>query len=296
VAAEAFLEHLRAQRYGSSAIVRAQRVLPRFFAYLEEEGIKELRGVRLGHIQGFAARLADTTTRLGAPLSPATCQHYLGSVCRFFAFLEQSGAILANPTRGLEMPKLRRLPRQVLSREQAKRLVESPSPVTKLGQRDRAVLEVFYGTGLRAGEVERLDVADVDLAEGRVLVRDGKGRKDRVVPVTGRAAATLDLYLREVRPLLLGYPPNRALFLSLAGKRLDRHALAYLFRKYGAGLKVSPHRLRHACATHLLEGGADIRHIQALLGHKDLETTERYTQVAITELRAALERAHPRSR
>jgi integrase/recombinase XerD len=194
------------------------------------------------------------------------------------------------------MPKLNRLPRQVLSRAQAQRLVEAPSAVTKLGQRDRAVLELFYGTGLRAGEVERLDVADVDLAQGRILVRDGKGRKDRVVPVAGRAAAALDLYLRQVRPLLLADPPNQALFLTLDGKRLDRHALAYLFRKYGAELVVSPHRLRHACATHLLEGGADIRHIQALLGHKDIETTERYTRVALGDLRAVLERAHPRGR
>lgn len=296
--AAAFLEHLQVQRFSASARARAERVLPRFFTYLEQTGVRDLREVSVRHVQGFAVHLAGSTTGQGAALSAATCVHYLGAVRGFFGFLVKTGALLSDPSSGLEMPKARRLPQQVLNPAQAQRLVETPSPLTKLGQRDRAVLEVFYGTALRAGEMERLDVADIDLGEGRILVRDGKGRKDRVVPVTGRAAAALDLYLREVRPLLLGYPPERALFLTLEGKRLDRHALAYLFRKHGkeAGLKVSPHRLRHACATHLLEGGADIRHIQALLGHKDLETTERYTQVAIADLRAVLDRAHPRGR
>jgi integrase/recombinase XerD len=164
--------------------------------------------------------------------------------------------------------------------------------------RDRAILETLYGTGIRRSECVRLDVKDLDLAEGLLLVRNGKGRKDRLVPVPGRAAAALDEYLRGCRPRLLQDLREEALFLSLRGRRLEVTGLRGLVGRHaraaGIGRPVSVHALRHAYATHLLRGGADVRHIQELLGHAQLETTALYTRVVTSDLREAIGRAHPR--
>jgi len=177
--------------------------------------------------------------------------------------------------------------------------VAHPSPFTLRGKRNRAILELLYGTGIRVSECERLDVRDLDLAQGHVFIRDGKGRKDRVVPVVGRALEALDRYLREARPELLRDPREAALFLTRRGTRVSVKNIQYLVRMNAraAGLTgVTPHGLRHGCATHLLQGGADVRHVQHLLGHKSLDTTAIYTHVAPQDLAQAIAKAHPRER
>jgi len=198
------------------------------------------------------------------------------------------------------IPTASPLPRVGVSEGQAARLMEAPPQETNTGKRDRAILETLYGMGLRRGECARLDVADVDLAAGTLLVRDGKGRKDRMVPVPGRAAAALSVYLRDVRRQLVVNPHEPALFLTAWwGKRLSEVSLSFLLRRHAqvAGIaNVHPHALRHACATHLLRGGADVRHVQAILGHKKLQTTSLYTRVVIEDLRQVVSRAHPRER
>jgi len=175
---------------------------------------------------------------------------------------------LRNPAAGLALPKLKRLPRGVLSEAQARRLMSAPDQWTPWGIRDRAILETLYGTGIRLQECLRLQLPDLDLAQGLLLIRNGKGRKDRVVPVPARAAAALDLYLRDGRPRLLRDSRVRELFLSFRGRGLSPSALSVAMRAYArrAGIAgpVSPHTLRHTCATHLLQGGADIRHVQVL--------------------------------
>jgi integrase/recombinase XerD len=218
----------------------------------------------------------------------------------FFAFLERRGLLLRSPAADLVIPCASPLPRAAVSESEAARLMEQPRSDTKAGQRDRAVLETLYGMGLRRGECARLDVADLDLAAGTLLVRDGKGRKDRMVPVSGRAAAALAGYLSDVRPRLVVDPHEGALFLTAWwGHRLSQMSIAYLLRRHAqaAGIaKVHPHALRHACATHLLKGGADVRHVQAILGHKKLVTTGLYTRVVIEDLRQIVAHAHPRER
>jgi site-specific recombinase XerD len=161
--------------------------------------------------------------------------------------------------------------------------------------RDRAILETLYGTGVRIGEAVRTDLQDLDLGQGVLLVRNGKGKKDRVVPISGRAAAALERYM-AVR-LDLQKRPDMALFLSRYGSRLSIVGLRAAVQRHGRaiGLQLGPHSLRHACATHLLQGGADIRHVQELLGHRSLMTTALYTKVAIKDLRAVLARSHPRA-
>jgi integrase/recombinase XerD len=178
--------------------------------------------------------------------------------------------------------------------------MEGPRSDTDAGQRDRAILETLYGLCLRRGECARLDLSYVDLSAGTLLVRDGKGRKDRLLPVPGRAAAALGVYLRDVRPRLVRNPREGALFLTAWwGKRLSEVSLSFLLRRHAAAVGISrihPHVLRHACATHLLRGGADIRHVQAILGHKKLETTGLYTRVVVEDLRQVFLRSHPRER
>jgi integrase/recombinase XerD len=221
----------------------------------------------------------------------------LAVVKAFCGFLERTRRMLEDPARGVLLPVRRRLPRAISERD-ARRLMSVPDPWTVFGRRDRAFLELLYGTGLRMSECVRLDLMDVDLAQGLLLVRNGKGRKDRLLPIPGRAREALELYLQESRPELVQAFHEPAVFLSRYGWRLSGVALRLLVRTHGRaiGVKVSCHVLRHSCATHLLAGGADVREIQRLLGHKDLTTTALYTKVDTASLAAMLRRSHPRER
>ncbi len=214
---------------------------------------------------------------------------------RYFSFLASHAYLLRDPAAAIRLPKVRRLPRGVLTERQARRLMAAPFAGSRIGKRDRAILELLYGTGIRLGEAARADVSDLDLRERLLLVRSGKGKKDRVVPVAGRAAVALDAYLIEARAEL-AKRMDAALFLSRHGGRLSIVGLRAVVQRHGRaiGVDVSPHALRHTCATHLLRGGADIRHVQELLGHRSLVTTALYTRVAIGDLRQVLARAHPR--
>lgn len=276
----------------------AKRVLSVFLPWLRKRGL-DPRAVSEGDIVSFLAWLKTTTNRRGRPFSDEQRHKWLCVLKGVFRFLEAKHLMLRNPAAGVVLPRIERLPPPVLNEAQARRLIETPAE-TKIGLRGRAILELLYGTGLRLGECVRLDLADVSLLEGRLLVRSGKGRKDRVVPLVGRAAAALDLYLRDVRPQLAESPREEALFLSRDGDRLSCSALQMRLREYGktAGLRTTlrPHVLRHTCATHLLRGGADIRYVQRLLGHQDLRTTAIYTRVTVDDLREVIARAHPRER
>ena len=294
------VEDLRARRWSDTAQQRAQHVLPRLFLHLREEGVRDPRAVTEEHILRFARRLATEGIDGARLFALHTQAAYLGAVKRFFVFLLKRDLVLVDPSRDVPLPKMERLPRMVLTEAQARRLMAAPFPGSVVGLRDRAVLETLYGTALRAGECRRLDLSDLDLGQGTILVRDGKGRKDRVVPVAGRGVLALDTYLRDARPELAKNPREGALFLTRFGTRVSRTMLDLIVRKHGqaAGIprRISSHLLRHSCATHLLKGGADVRHVQELLGHKSLQSTQLYTRVGVEDLRAVLARAHPRER
>jgi integrase/recombinase XerD len=294
------VEDLRARRWSPTAQHRAQHILPRLFLHLREEGIRDPRGVSEEHLLRFTRKLATDRPDGAKTLALHTQAAYLGAVKRFFAFLAKRDIILVDPSREIPLPKMDKLPRMVLTETQARRLMAAPFPGSAVGLRDRAALETLYGTAIRAGECRRLDLADLDLGQGTLLIRDGKGRKDRMVPIAGRALLALDVYLREARPELSKNPREGALFLTRFGTRLGRTMLDIIVWKHGkaAGIprRISSHVLRHSCATHLLKGGADVRHVQELLGHKSLQSTQLYTRVGVEDLRAVLARAHPRER
>jgi len=297
----AYLEELRG-RGGTSLHDRARYVLPRLVGHLKGQGVSDVRAVREEHLTAFARHLA-TVPKLHRPhgtLSTGAQSCYLDAVRRFFAWLTKRGVLLEDPSHDLPAPNVERLPRRVLSEAEARRLMNAPSRWDVHGQRDRAVLEVLYGCGLRRAECLRLDLADVDLGQELVLVRNGKGKKDRMVPLTGQAASALDLYLRESRPELTKDARERALFLSKYGRRMGPTCLGLVLVKHAraVGIKgaIFPHVLRHTYATHLLKGKAGIRHVQELLGHQSLQSTVVYTRVGVEDLREVLQRAHPRER
>lgn len=297
---EAYLERLRSLRYSPATLRSVRSALPVFLSHIERQRVRDVRAVSERHVMSYAHFLATATTHRGRFLDRSSRRAMLSRVRGFFAFLLSENAVLRDPTTQVPLPQVQRLPRPVLSEAQARRLMAAPHPWTSTGKRDRALLETLYGSGLRAGECRRLDLSDLDLAQMTLLVRDGKGRKDRVVPLTARAALTLGVYLADVRPELVQDAREPALFLSKYGRRLSQTQLQTIVVAHAkaAGIpeRVTPHALRHACATHLLEGGADVRHVQEILGHRRLETTALYTQVQVKSLARVIERSHPRER
>lgn len=297
----AFVLELRSRWYSKAMVKHAKLMLGRFFTYLRRKRIRDLRVVDEAVVFAYARELAETkSAATGERYSPSTRRTHLYLVQRLFRFLLRAGVVLRDPTLNLPMPATKSLPRAVLSKANARRLIGTPDPATPRGKRDRAVLELLYGTAIRVGECERLDVDDVDLAKDLVMVRSGKGRKDRIVPIVGRATEAVDLYLRESRPLLMKDPREPALFLNRSGGRMNVKRIQDLVRlnarAAGLEIRVTPHTLRHGCATHLLEGGADVRHVQTLLGHASVTTTAVYTHVVPGELARVVSRAHPRER
>jgi len=299
-ALRALTDELRVRWYSKALQKQAHNVLLRFLDHLREKGIRDLRAVREEHIIAYARSLQEPRGERGQPYSVATQRSYLALVQRLFRFLFREGVILQDPTLDLVLPSWKKLPRALLNQAQSRRLVSSPDPFTVRGKRDRAVLELLYGTAIRVGECERLDLRDIDLLRCQLFIRLGKGHKDRVVPLVGRAAAALDVYLKDSRPELVHDPREQALFLTTRGTRLPVKRIQDLVRSHaraaGITVRVTPYTLRHGCAMHLLQNGADVRHVQKLLGHAHLKTTAIYTHVAPEDLRRAVEKAHPRER
>jgi site-specific recombinase XerD len=286
----AYLEQLRVCRYSDSALRQTAHVLPRFFAHLKEQRVPELCAASEAHLVCFFHHLRECRLSWSS-------LHVFHRVLRgFFAFLEKRSLLLRNPVAGIRLPRERSLPSGVPSEREVARLLNAPLPFTLLGKRDRAILETLYGTGIRVGECARLEAGEVDLAEGWLWVRNGKGRRDRLVPLAGRARKALATYLSEVRPELVHDAREPALFLAQSGRRLAKITMQVMVRRYGqtVGLFVHAHALRHACATHLLRGGANVREVQRLLGHQHLHTTQVYTRVSVEDLRKAVQKAHPR--
>ncbi len=290
-----------ALHYGERTVIEYLAHVRAFFGWLDQKGLGRA-AVKRQDLQAYQAELFALRKRDGKPYSAGFQVNRFSALRSFFGFLARRQILLTDPTAGLERPRLEsRLPRSILSLSEARRLVEAPNGSTPTGLRDRAILETLYATGIRATELIRLAPFDVDTEEGTLRVVRGKGGKDRNVPLTHAAAQAIEAYLAQGRPKLLSSSKaSRQLFVSPRGGVLYRATLAQLVRTWAkrAGIKkhVSPHVFRHSVATHLLKRGADIRHIQALLGHACLSTTERYTRVEISDLKAVVKRAHPRGR
>ena len=287
-------------RFAESTAVSYVRSVRSFLDWLRDRGIP-LVDVRTADIEAYQADVCALRRKDGTPYSVDLQVHRLSSVKTLFRFLYQRGYVLSDPSAPVAYPRREmRLPRGVLTREETRKLVEAPDTSTPLGLRDRAILETFYGTGIRAGELAKLKTIDVDTEDRVLRVILGKGAMDRNVPLTRAAAEAIEAYLLHGRPKIRGALKSPWLFLALRGGRMYPDLLNAVVQAAGkqTGLEkhATCHTLRHSVATHLLKGGADIRHIQKLLGHRSLASTERYTHVEVSDLSKVLRRAHPRGR
>ena len=234
----------------------------------------------------------------GQPLSFAGQHVRLTTIQGFFKWLCRKYYITANPAADLELPKVeKRLPRQVLTAHEAEQILSLPDLATPVGIRDRAILEILYSTGMRRKELTGLCLYDLDLERGTVMIREGKGKKDRLLPIGQRAAAWLDKYLEEARSKLVVEPDEREIFLCVSGRGLTPGVLGNVVHEYvkrsGIGKLGSCHLFRHAMATLMLENGADLRYVQQMLGHARLNTTEIYTHITIQKLIEVHRLTHP---
>jgi len=285
-------------RYGKRTVPDYLRHVLAFLDSLAERGL-ELMEVGAHELQAYQSALLSMKRKDGKPYSLGNQHGRLTAVKSLFRFLYRGGYTLQDPSRMLDYHLMeKRLPRVILTEAEARRLLESADEPTPEGLRDRAILEVLYGTGIRATELANLTVFDVDTEDKTLRVVLGKGRKDRNVPLTEAACEALNLYLESGRAKLCKSNDTRFLFLSNRGGWLHRAILSRIVARYVKRARirkpVSAHTLRHTVASHLLKGGADIRHIQKLLGHGSLQTTELYTRVEISDLRKVMARAHPR--
>jgi integrase/recombinase XerD len=299
---ERYLKSLARKGFSPRTIESYRTTVQGFVAFLASVGVADVVDLTREVVGEYQAALVTARTSAGRPLSLTTQRCRLVTVVRFLRWLVAQGALLLNPADGIEMPRHvpRRPPRDVPTEAEVEALLAAPNPETLLGMRDRAILEVLYSTGIRVGELVNLKPYDLDLSAGRLTVVGGKGGRDRVVPLGRLACEALARYLARARPALVGSRRPAVVFVSWRGGRLDRKSVESLVhqhcRKAGLSRRYGPHALRHACATHMLRGKASIRHIQELLGHRQLTTTQIYTHVEIEDLKAVHARTHPREK
>ncbi len=287
-------------RYAPRTATGYMRAVGVFVAWLASRGLA-LTDVRTDDVLAYQVDLFSARKKDGKPYSGYDQVHRLSAIKTLYRLLHRRGLVLHDPSAAIEYPRAdKRLPRGILSIQEARRIVEAPDTETPAGLRDRAILETLYATGIRAGEMGKLTLLDIDTEEKILRVILGKGRKDRNVPLTTAAAEAIDIYLCEGRPRIPLASHSPLLFLAQRGGKMHVSNLNDVVQAWAkqAGIKrrVTCHTFRHSVATHLLKGGADIRYIQVLLGHSSLSSTERYTHVEISDLRKVVKRAHPRGR
>jgi len=273
-----------------------------FVRFLCEVRLGDVALLRETHVTAFRAWLFHDASRSGAPRQITSQNRVLIETRHFLHFLFAEGGLSRDLSGLIELAKEpQRLPRNILTPREARTIIKTCDLHTALGYRDRTLLEVMYSTGIRRAELLSLILADIRLEEEVLRINGGKGAKDRVVPLTRAACAFLETYVRRVRPALLrNKRTTERVFVSLKGGGLSFDGLARLIarcaRRAGIKQRVTPHVWRHTCATHLLQNQANLRHVQEILGHRSLATTERYLHVTIADLKAAHRRCHPRER
>jgi len=296
--ADAYLESLRVRNYSGATIESREHHLREFISWAEERGLARPSEVTKPTLERYQRWLYHYRKKNGEPLSFRSQHGCLVPVRALFKWLCRQNLLLANPAADLDLPRAeKRLPRHVLTAAEAERVLGLPDVAEPLGVRDRAMLEAFYSTGLRRMELLGLKLYDLDQERGTLFVRQGKGKKDRMIPMGERAFSWVRKYLDDARPTLSLTPDDGTVFLTNAGLPFEANRLTQLVRDYVDAAEIgktgSCHLFRHTCATLMLEGGADIRFIQQMLGHAKLETTQIYTQVSIRQLKEVHTRTHP---
>jgi integrase/recombinase XerD len=303
LALRTYLDHLAVERgLAANTLTSYRRDLRRYLEFLDEQGVTDVDGIDEQMVSAFLMRLREGDDDHPA-LSATSAGRTVVAVRGFHKFCVADGLAAGDPAAGVRPPSpARRLPKALPLADVEAILEAAGAAGTTLALRDRALLEVLYGTGARISEAVGLDVDDVDRVEAAVVLR-GKGGKERIVPIGSYALTAVDAYLTRARPELAAVGTGEragALFLNARGGRLSRQSawtvLVKAADRAGVTRDVSPHTLRHSFATHLLEGGADVRVVQELLGHASVTTTQIYTLVTVDNLREVFAVAHPRAR
>jgi integrase/recombinase XerD len=293
-----YLSYLSTHGYAATTVHVRRYHLAELNRFLAQRDVHDPRGVTPLLLESYQRHLFHHQKVDGTALSFRTQSQRLVAVKEFFKYLAKSGALVADPAQGLTLPKTeRRLPEAVLSSEEVEAVLALPDTTTPLGLRDRCILEVFYSCALRRMELINLQVNDIDVARGSLFVRQGKGARDRFVPIGARASYWVTRYVHEVRPSLARDTRQGTLFLSATGRPLLGDVLSRVVAGYiraGVGdKKGSCHLFRHTTATLLLDAGADVRHVAEILGHQKLDTTMQYTRVSMAKLQEVHARCHP---
>jgi len=294
-----FKEHLKVL-HRSSATVEAYS--SHIQAFLDTTGFDDVRAVTRKKLEDYMATLYGYRTKDGKPYTAATISVKIRSLKRFFEYLEESNIVFINPAEFIREPKkVRGIPKNILNPAEARAVLDQPNLGTLRGIRDRAILELFYSTGIRIEELCSLSVYDADLQGAMLRITKGKGKKDRVVPMGKHAIRFLREYITKVRPHFT--KKNRAerrLFIDTSGKPLSKQMTGISVRQYGKaaniGKPVTAHIFRHTFATGLVKNGADITAVQKMMGHADLRTTGIYLRTACVDLKKAHKESHPREK
>ncbi len=293
-----FLDSSAASGLSPRTIELRERVLKLFMLWCDERNLDKPQDITRPILERYRRYLYHYRKKDGDPISFATQQQRLVPIKAFFKWLTKENYILYNPASELELPKVhKRLPKHILTAQEVEQILNQTALHGDLGIRDRAIIETLYSTGIRRAELINLKLYDVDTQNGTLMVREGKGKKDRMLPLGERAGLWINHYVEEIRPELIIGTDDGTLFLHEYGEAFHKNRLTDLVKRYieSAGINKTGacHIFRHTMATLMLENGADIRFIQAMLGHSQLSTTEIYTQVSIKKLKEIHTLTHP---
>ena len=293
-----YIKHLEAVGFAKSTIVQKKIYTGRCSNYLKAMGITDIKAVTREHLDQYFTYLKNEyRTKKGLTVLPTTYGNNITDTHQFFDWLEKNNHILISPV--IDPPRTQRLKLpEVLSEAEILKILDSCPINTPLGARDRAILELLYSTGIRKSELIKLNLQDFNREQGEIRINQGKGKKDRLVPVGDYAGTFISMYLKLIRPWMVKSAEEPALFVdSKYGSRLEGTAVALIVKRAvqrsGVNKRVFPHMFRFALATHLLRNGADLRHIQAILGHSKIESTEVYTQLTAEDLKEMMKERHP---
>ena len=293
-----YLTHLAVRGQSPHSVAGSRVALSRFLRWCQERSVTRPDQVDRSLMESYQRSLFYHRKSNGEPMATQSQKLLLSPLRLWFHWLVKRGYLPYSPAADLELPRVvRRLPKAILTAQEAEAVLAVPDVSTPTGLRDRAILETLYSTGMRRMELTRLTVQDVDRERGTVMIREGKGRKDRLIPIGERALAWIAAYRDRARPELVGVPDDGFLFLNGMGNPLKPFHLTMLVKhhvtKAAIGKAGACHLFRHTMATLMLENGADTRYIQAMLGHASLETTQIYVKVSIRALKAIHTATHP---
>jgi integrase/recombinase XerD len=294
---QGYQEHCAVKNHTEETLRVHGEDLKRFLNWCAERGLVEPLEITRPVLERYQRHLFHYRKKNGEPLSFASQRRCLCTVRMWCRWMTRSNYLLHNPASELDLPRVPHALPPVLSADEMELVLQQPNLADPMGVRDRAILETFYSTGVRRAELLSLKVYDVNRASGLVTIREGKGKKDRVVPIGERALLWMDKYLNEVRPHLVIEPDEGTIFLTGDGEPFSKNHLSCLTRMYvesaNLGKSGACHIFRHTTATVMLENGADIRYIQEMLGHEKLDTTQIYTHVAVRLLKHVHAATHP---